>query len=312
MTKGEQIAIVYSSHIGTGRENIGDVLSAQGIAVITDHKNVMFMSLPVDIGKSSKLKVIYGGGGMIRPNFHKREVYKDYLLREKNQEYFIHGVGLNKDLLCSEFCTRDIEALGLWLRGARSITVRDERTKEFLKEKMNISCRVAPCSSYGAVKSVKLEKGDKLYSIGIVPSFGHTYTYDQHKYDIVTLIESMAFKFSKNRLNIICHDESDYKDALQLFGDKANVCLPKSFKDVKKEYSACEKIISLRGHGVIFSAACGLACSPIPLCDKLEYLYSYHYNNKCLNVTFDCDDHLEFLINGIMPVDINTNSVRFI
>jgi hypothetical protein len=86
------LAIVNSAHKNTIRENSGDVLSAKAIAKLSTRKNYQIFFLPKDTGKSKNLETIYGGGGMIRTNFSKREVFKDYLLRNKNIPYCIYGV----------------------------------------------------------------------------------------------------------------------------------------------------------------------------------------------------------------------------
>lgn len=298
--------IVFSAHMATDRENIGDVLSASAIAVLGGYKNFHFYSLPKDSGLSSAIEIIYGGGGMIRPQFAKREVYRDYRLRLPDRHYSIYGVGLNGDILGSDFIAEDFEALNVWLKNAKSVCVRDLSTKIFVEQNFDIKCGLSPCPTYGVLKDLIVENVERKYELGISVSFGHTETYKRYLNEIIFLVRCAITDFGFQNISLICHDQYDYEYAKAIFGGILHICAPRTFYQVKSEYLQCKKIISLRGHGVIFSAAMGLPCSPVLLCNKLNSLYFYHYNAHCLDLTFDFNKHVDYLNKNVSPINLTT------
>lgn len=303
---GPKVAVIYSSHTGTDKENIGDVFSAEGINAVFNNGKGKLFSLPRDLGKDcSSRYIIYGGGGMIRPRFHEREVYKDFLKRKAHVKYAIHGVGLNKDLLGPEFTKEDIEAIREWVQMADSVSVRDMETKQFIERNTGISPAVVPCYSYEMLAEVHDKSGsiDKEFYLGLVPSFGHTYTYEQFRAEVEKFIDDISNQLDKSKILLICHDRNDYNYAIRRFKDIC-VYFPANVDDVNKAYSKCENTIALRGHGIIFSAACRVPCSPIPLCDKLTFLYEYHYNEKSPHISFNVEDHLNHLRRGVLPANL--------
>ncbi|MFH1866981.1 MAG: polysaccharide pyruvyl transferase family protein [Patescibacteria group bacterium] len=292
--------IVISTHVNTGRENIGDILSAEAIAKLLSRKSKIFI-LPRDAGVSKYLHVIYGGGGMIRPNFFVREVYGDYLLRKKN-DYEIYGVGLNCDLLDPLFTRNDLSSLHDWIENANKITVRDILTKNFIEDKLKLKCLVAPCPTYTVLHDSLDHKTEKiLFRIGITASFGHTATSRRFLSQTKKLIRDIAAKVGVQQVSIICHDEDDYRFSKKNFKGGFNICRPKTFTDVSSAYSKCESILTFRAHGVIFAAAVNRPCSPVIFSNKLKSLYEYHYQSSLIRLNFDARTHLKHFSRAVMP-----------
>ncbi len=166
---------------------------------------------------------------------------------------------------------------------------------------------VSPCPTYIVLKLLEVDKIiDKYFKVGIVPSFGHTASYLHFLPQIVELIRGVVDLVGDENVSIICHDRHDYNFASDIFASrKINICLPDSFSQVKYEYSKCEKVLSLRGHGLIFSAACGIPCSVVALNIKMDTLFDFHYGVKSLGLNFSPNDHLYFLKSMIRPKNID-------
>lgn len=305
-----KVTIAYSCHADCARENIGDVLSGQAIAQISGYKHSQFLKLPHDIGQRVQSALIYGGGGMVRPRFSQREVYHDFLQRSKTP-YHIYGVGLNQDCHAKQFIKKDFTALGRWLRGAASVTVRDRSTQRFIRDIIGLQTRLAPCPSYSAIKLLKAAPADKLYRIGIAPSFGHTLTYKDFEPEIVALIRDVIARYPDNTCCLICHDKADYLTAKKLFGKCVDIYLPKNLRDVQRVYTSCRGIITCRAHGIIFSAATSRPCSPIILSDKLSHLYAYHYGHRLSKITFSAASHVRHLKKRQLPINIRADHPSF-
>lgn len=296
-----KIIIVNSAHIGEARENIGDILSAKALAILIRKANSKIIYLPRDIGRSSNARVIYGGGGMIRPGFAKREVFKDLESRNKNIPYSIYGVGINVDNFSPDYSTKDKQAIKKWLAGADSVTVRDLETKKFISKLLKKPCQVAPCPSYQIVKKIS-KKIKPKYDIGIVLSLGHTASYKKYLKKIITLVSDLIRLSGNSRIILICHDKADYFAAKKLF-PKTQAVFPKSFIKVNDTYRQCRGIITLRAHGIIFSAACNLPCSAVALNAKIGSLYHYHYGSPLSRKTdFNASAHLNFLKKKRLPI----------
>lgn len=302
--ENEEISILYSAHSGTERENIGDVLSAQGISRLARLPLTRELALPENEGKTGGMRVIYGGGGMIRPRFSSREVFRDYRLRNPGIPYAVYGVGLNCDENAPPFSKEDTAAMREWLEGAKSVSVRDEETRRFLTEAGFADAAVAACPTYTVLRRMDRKKQKKEYTIGISASFGHTTAYAAHTGAIIGLITELAKTLGENAVCIICHDRADAHIARETFGDRIHIEEPRTFEEVSRAYGACRGIVALRGHGVIFSAALGIPCSPIPVCNKLSTLYSFHYGKECGGVSFDADRHLQALAGNVPPKEV--------
>lgn len=305
MTRNKKFAIIASAHIGSDRENVGDLLSADALGKLIGKSNYQILFLPRDKGKAKNIEAVYGGGGMIRPNFSRREVYEDYLLRDKNIPYYIYGVGINVDCSSVDFSTEDIEALRDWIFSAQSVAVRDMETKNFIKKYIKINCKVAPCPTYNILRSI-LIASNKEYKIGIVVSFGHTETYKHYLQKIMDFINDVKSSAGGDNVGLICHDQQDFEWAKKLFPN-TNAYYGKSFIDIKNIYSKFNKIISLRGHGIIFAASCGLPCSVVALNNKINSLFYYHYKQKSFGIDFNADRHMEYLKKEILPKVLNCN-----
>lgn len=303
----EKIVIAVSAHIGTKKENIGDLLSAKAIAMLLHAKRAKIYYLPRDNGLSSNQDVIYGGGGMIRSLFSKK-IYEDFALRSPSNKYYIYGVGLNEDNLAPRFSKKDILLLKKWAGGAQSITVRDIKSQEVVRNILKRDCKIAPCPTYNVLKVLRTKDIKKKYYLGITVGFGHTKTYRKYRKDFFNLIKKLIGKIGSDKISLICHDQQDFDLAEKYFShERINICRPKSFREVKLEYLKCKNILSLRGHGVIFAAACNLPCSIIPLNKKLNSLYQYHYdNNKKFKIIFKPKFHLQQLEKAILPKNIKS------
>lgn len=299
-------AIIYSAHIGTKRENIGDVLSAKAIKILINKNNIRLFDLPRKIGLSNNLKAIYGGGGMIRPSFVERE-YIDFIQR-KNKPYCIYGIGLNIDKGGKKFNKKSLEALKKWILEAKKITVRERYSLDFVYKKFGIKPNLSPCPTYTILKTKKIKSDIKIkYNIGIVPSFGHTIIYKKYKKEAIKLIKELIKKLEN--LCIICHDAQDYEISKRLFKNKkVKIIFPKSFHSVYRAYKSCESIITMRGHGVIFAAATEKKCSHIPINQKLNYLYNYHYGGKFKNINFNLNYHLKNIEKNEKPINFKGDS----
>ncbi|MEK7174490.1 MAG: polysaccharide pyruvyl transferase family protein [Patescibacteria group bacterium] len=295
--------IVFSAHIGTPRENIGDVLSARAIALLERGENTRLFALPKDIGSSANINVTYGGGGMVRPGFGRREVYRDFLLRNTRWPYRIFGVGLNQDVGTPSFSEQDITALNDWVSHAASVTVRDSATKEFLARFAAIDIAIRPCPTYSILVQKHTPQNIARYEIGVVVSFGHTVTYKKFLPQVEALVAGLWTEVGDNNILLICHDEADRTFAKNRFPELQNVA-PKTFEEVAQAYSSVKQIISLRGHGVVFAAALRIVCSPVLLCDKMETLYKYHYGVTPPSLTFDVRRHLDYLRRRIVPINL--------
>lgn len=309
MILDRKTAIVYSAHIGTRKENIGDVLSAKAIAILCGLKKIKLYHLPAEIGFSADVPVIYGGGGMIRPLFSEKE-NKDFILRDKKQPHSIYGVGINFDINGESFSKNDFAALKQWILNAKSVTVRDLDSLKFIHDKLGFNAKLAPCPTYTVLKNKKLFfKTIRIKNkIGIVPSFGHTDVYTTYRENVINLINDLINKIGSSNLCIICHDEQDYDFSLKFFGKKGvSITKPLTFDDVYIIYKSCGSIITLRGHGIIFAAATGKACSYIPLNIKLNSLYHYHYGADSRGINFDAEYHLKKLEKNKLPIDLNIN-----
>jgi polysaccharide pyruvyl transferase WcaK-like protein len=251
------------------------------------------------------MRVIYGGGGMIRPRFSSREVFRDYRLRNPEIPYAIYGIGLNCDENTPPFSKEDTAAMREWLEGAKSVSVRDEETKRFLAEETGFAkAAVAACPTYAVLRRMDGKEQKKEYAIGISASFGHTAAYAAHTGAIIGLITGLAKTLGENAVCIICHDRADARIARETFGDRIRIEEPRTFEEVSRVYGACRGIVALRGHGVIFSAALGIPCSPIPVSNKLSTLYSFHYGKECGGVSFDADRHLRALAGNVPPREV--------
>lgn len=296
--------VVYCTHRNSPKENIGDVLSAYALAIIFGEKCNNLFVLPDDIGFSSDTEVIYGGGGMIRPNFSNRAVFKDFCMGSKKRKYVICGVGVNKDEMVSDFSFDDLSALQEWIHGAYNVTVRDTHTKQFLDNFLSYSrANVAPCPTYSVLQNITLTTNiKKTFKLGIVPSFGHTVTYLHYLPSTVKLVNGLVGLVGHKNVSIICHDQQDFEFAHLLFEkENVNICKPWSFEEVKHAYTQCEQVVSLRGHGLIFSAACNLPCSVVSLNLKMNTLFEFHYGTKPLGLNFNPKEHLDFLRDRISP-----------
>lgn len=311
MQKTNRRGVVFSSHIGTERENIGDVLSAKAVAKVhaDGTANFSYFSLSQDSGLSASIPVIYGGGGMIRPQFAEREVYKDFQRRLPRIPYAIYGVGLNCDIHGPDFSSADIDALRKWITNAQSAHVRDFETQEFVRSVIGTECQVSPCPTYDVLKSIFVLPMGRKYEIGFVMSSGHTETYARYKENIVRLVNGLIEKVGRDNIRIICHDSADYEFSKDLFGKDLSIVMPEDFRSVRLEYSRCRSIITLRGHGVIFAAASNLPCSLIPLCGKLNSIYYYHYRDHAKALSFDPKKHYEHLARRILPLDLRIGSI---
>jgi hypothetical protein len=293
--------IITSTHANTGRENIGDILSAVAISKLFINKTRLYI-LPRDIGASANLPVIYGGGGMIRPRFSLREVYRDFLLRKEGYGYEIYGVGLNCDLLDPQFSRDDLVSLRDWVCHANKTTVRDIATKNFIEHRLKLKCQVAPCPAYQILRhSFSHTYKDALYKVGIVASFGHTATSKKFLHQTTKLIKDILMKVGPRQVSIICHDMNDYRFAKKNFNNHINISRPQNFKEINSAYQICESILTFRGHGVIFAAATNKPCSPIVFSSKLKSLYEYHYQNQPIQLTFSAQAHLNYLSASTPP-----------
>lgn len=303
----QDTAIVYSAHLGTKKENIGDVLSAKAIAIMSGLTKARLYCLPGEIGLSANRPVIYGGGGMIRPLFYKKED-RDFKLRNKNQPHAIYGIGINLDVGGYDFTRDDLNSLEQWLTTAKSVTVRDLASYDFLQKKFNFKAKIAPCPTYSVLKNKKREFLGTKYHLGIVPSLGHTKTYDGYRNEIIAVIQDLIKKVGPEKISFICHDEQDYDAIKMLFGDLGvSIVRPVDFDHVHESYSDCGAIFTLRGHGIIFAAAAGRPCSFVPLNVKLNALYSYHYGGAYRDINFNAGHHLDNLDKRQPPLNINTD-----
>lgn len=302
--------VVYCAHQFSPKENIGDVLSARGINNLYGNTHTKLVCLPQEVGISSSEEIIYGGGGMIRPHFSEREVFADFRTREKSKSYIIYGVGINKDKLVREFSFDDLWAISEWIRSAKTVVVRDRYTKEFLQERLGLSkIKIAPCPTYTILQTVHPFYISRKFTLGIVPSFGHTSTYLQFLPQIKSLIIGLVESVGYERVALICHDKQDFAWANKLFNKKGvKIYLPRTFKEVKTCYLQCDSIISFRAHGIIFAAACGKPCSPVTLNLKIDALFNFHYGEKPLGLDFIPTNHLLFVKENIFPKQIETPS----
>ena len=122
---------------------------------------------------------------------------------------------------------------------------------------------------------------------------------------VISLVEEVGHK----RVALICHDKQNFAYALKLFGKtEVSIWLPKSFAQVKTYYSHCNSIISVRGHGLIFAAACKKPCSIVALNLKMDTLFNFHYKSLSLGLDFNAQNHLLFLKENILPKQIETPS----
>lgn len=309
MATNKKVAIVCSAHIDTERENLGDILSAKAIAILAGIQKAKIYFIPRDIGVSSNLPVIYGGGGMIRPSFIKK-VGQDFLLRNSKLDYSIYGVGINIDEGENLFSADDIKAIKRWILSAKSVTVRDFDSLKFLRDNFKFTAKLAPCPTYTILRNIgKFVQYNKIKNkIGFVVSFGHTKNYSKFKTKIIKFIKNLINEFGAANVCIICHDEYDYTCSVKLFSEKGvRIVRPKTFKTVYKVYKECDSIITVRGHGVIFAAATDKPCSYIPLNTKLNSLYRYHYGTEYKNINFDLKYHLDILKKRRPPKDLSTN-----
>lgn len=298
--------VVYCAHQFSPKENIGDVLSAKAIMKLYGDSGTGLCCLPNALGHSRNEEVIYGGGGMIRPYFAEREVFNDFHKRKMDKDFIICGVGLNRDQFVSDFSFDDICAIQEWLVQAKTVTVRDRGTKLFLENYLEFSrAKINPCPSYIALKLTKTVPIQRKFLLGIVPSFGHTATYHHYLAEIRTFTVNLVEEVGHDRVCIICHDKQDYTYALKLFqGTGVSVYCPQSFAQVKYCYMQCDQIVSVRGHGVIFAAACDKPCSIVTLNLKMNTLFEFHYGNDPLGVNFNAKSHLLFLAEKRLPMEI--------
>lgn len=307
MKINDQTGIVYSAHLGTKKENIGDILSAKAITVLANFNQNRRYCLPGEVGLSANRPVIYGGGGMLRPLFGEKE-YRDFALRDKRQPYAIYGVGINVDARGQEFSQNDMVALKKWILNAQSVTVRDKASYDFVLDKFNLSVNLAPCPSYSVLKRYDKFFSKTKFKLGIVPSLGHTETYVYYLNDIILLISSLIIRIGASNICFICHDEQDYDSVYELFSQAGvSIIRPLTFDQINLAYRACDSIFTLRGHGVVFAAATGRPCSYVPLNVKLNSLYAYHYGGEYREANFNTDYHLAKLRERQLPFNLNIN-----
>lgn len=269
--------IVCSIHLNSKFFNIGDYLSAKWLSNYFNINNIIW--IPENMNKVN-WKVIYWWWWMIRPGFSNREVYKYYL----NHDYWysIIWVWINKDIKSKDYDSNDINAIYSWINWAEFVFVRDLGSYKFIKEVIynwNLTRKIwiLPCPSYLYLREIKtiynFTEKKKKYNIWFVPSFWHTKWYALYIEDMHNFILNLL-KIRKSIL-IICHDENDFSYVKENFFD-LDVFLVKDFRDICESYYSCNKIITSRAHGIIFSASLWLKCSYIYLNDKLKYIYDYH------------------------------------
>ena len=309
--------ILYSAHLNEPKENIGDLFSAYSLSILYGNSSSIYHSLQENKKGGAKGDAIYGGGGMIRPHFAKREVFSYYSSTINDGQFAICGVGLNKDEMTADFSSDDLCALKEWINSASIVSVRDLETKLFLETYLDYGkAYLAPCPTYPVLKRLKLPKEGmrKKFRLGVVPSFGHTETYRSYLANTIAFTKSLIDIFGQRNVCIICHDMHDYHYAHSLFyKSEVSVFKPCSLNQLKYVYSNCEKVISFRGHGVIFSAACGIPCSAVALNIKLETLFHFHYGISNLQHRFEPLEHISFLNETILPknVDVPSESALF-
>ena len=293
------ISIAFSAHKGR-KENIGDILSALALAQLYKIDNPILHNLRYSPNIKTKF-TIYGGGGMIRPEFADREVAKSL---STDISYAIDGVGLNTDVHSLKMNDDDKKSIKKWFECAQFASVREFDTAEFLRNNFMLEVNVLPCPAYRILSSLQKPLNQTKFKIGIVPSFGHTKNYLNYLNDIVGLIRSFEKSIHKNEICLICHDSQDASFAIKHFDMK--VIQPISFEDVKCAYDQVDNIITARAHGLIFSAARGRPCSYLGLADKLAFLYRYHYdtNHNEQPLDFDAKSHLMRLEKASLPKNI--------
>ncbi len=269
----QSITVTFSAHQGTYRENIGDVLSASSIPILRKSKNYQIRCLPSDYLVRSDSFTVYGGGGMIRPNFAKREIWADVLCQK--HKYDIQGVGINKDLDAPEYTKDDIDAIREWFMLSENCSVRDFRSQEMIHSICGITPKFEPCPSFQILRSLDDQPNSGTKKIGIVLSSGHTKTYKNRLDSIEKIVLFIISYIGKEKTAIICHDYKDYLWSSERF--PCAIDKPSNLSEVKFSYSKCERIVSMRGHGVIFAAACNIPATAIPFCDKIEALFEAHY-----------------------------------
>ena len=306
------VTIVYSCHADTDRENIGDVLSGRGIARLGQIVDPDYCVVPRDSGSRIQPLTIYGGGGMIRPRFAEKEVYQDFLTRKDATQYHIYGVGLNQDVDDVPISDADRRALGAWFSRAKSVTVRESASLTYVQETFGIAASVAPCPSYSILKTMVDPKPTVRFSLGIVPSFGHTLTSRHYMPKTVELIQTIVDAFGLDTIQFICHDQADADFARATFGLKTHVFIPKDFSDIPLAYQSCAAVVTFRAHGIIFSSAMGVPVTPVALSNKATFLYEYHYGQLPLELTFDWSAHQNWLAKNIMPKNIETITPSFL
>lgn len=302
--------IICSIHSNSILFNVWDYLSAKGLSYIYNVNNIIW--LPNNINKISWNNIIYWWGWMIRPNFYNREIFQYH--KWFRWRYSIIWVWVNNDLKSEfKYTIKDLLALKDWIDNSEYISVRDFDTYSFIKNiiyKWNIIKKVDvdPCPSYIVLKKFNITKNSTMkYKIGIVPSFWHTKWYLPFVNNIKKLITDWSNKYSPNQIIILCHDKNDLEIAKTEFSHIKSVII-KEFYDVIKYYSKCEKIITARAHGIIFSAALWIKCSPIYLSDKIWALYKYHYwiNHFTNKPIFNINYHI--LENNYSPTNIIWNN----
>jgi polysaccharide pyruvyl transferase WcaK-like protein len=296
-TVKEKNTIIYSKHCNNPKENIGDTLSAFGIKeIFFPHQATKFIILPRDIETSASGHIIFGGGGMIRPNFSQRIIFQYYQrLMKTHQEYDIYGVGLNVDINDSHFSDEDLSAIGQWISHARNVTVRDVASRNFLKKICQRKIFLQPCPSFTLLQKKLLGKdaAPKKYAVGIVPSFGHTTTYQQYLDQTVRLISELVEHYTISNVLFLCHDKQDF-DYMRKYLPDYNAVYISKIDDIIQHYTSVKKIITWRGHGVIFSAACKVAgCITVNINLKLKTLLEYHYQiTTDTHPTFNMDYYI--------------------
>jgi hypothetical protein len=294
------IAIACSARFNTPRSNIGDILSAQGIAFLEGFSRPDYCWLPERVGESSRLFTVYGGGWMLRPLFSKREVFQDFMARES--DYSIRWVWINFDLHAPDLLAEDIVAMKNWIEGAVSVTVRDHDSREFVGKFTNKNVGIEPCPSYFLVQNEAIPKKylRKIMPYGIVPSFGHTKTYEAFEKEIIAFCKNFVDRHEQVRF--ICHDLEDFFRARCIFPNTpwVEICCPRSAQEVAKAYGECSGIISMRAHGIIFSAAMQIPVSVFPFSNKIGALYRFHYQqDQTIGLTFDPIVHEQVIATSL-------------
>lgn len=268
------ISIAFSAHKATDRENIGDTLSAQSIPILRGSMYHQIRCLPNDNAIRPYYPTIYGGGGMIRPGFAKREIWADAICWEN--KYQIQGVGINKDLDAADYTAEDIYAIFNWFSSSEDCSVRDFRSQEMIFNICRISPRFEPCPTFQVIRLIQKKITNiKKKEIGIVLSSGHTETYKNRLDKIEKIVSFIVGYIGIENAVIICHDNADYIWSSMRF--QCAIEKPSNLTEVKTFYSQCESIISMRGHGIIFAAACGVPAIAISFCDKIDALFETHY-----------------------------------